>query len=887
MRPPGIRPGVRRLLELTLRRPAQLRRDIDEEIGFHIEQRARQLEARGLTPDAARLEAERLFGNVAEARETLGRSAVRRESRLRLRERIGSVAQDVRFAVRALRRSPSFVAVAVACLALGIGANVAIFSVLDGVLLKPLPFADPSSLVRIWSDGAVPPGIYDILRRDQKSYNAIAGYEFGREVSLSGAGEPVRVQLSTTTTNFFETLGVPPLLGRGLRPGDDRVGQENVMVLSHDFWRDRFGGDTAAIGHTVNIDGQPRRIVGVMPPSFRFPSASIAAWTPVRAAPGTPDYWWTTYLQLVGRLRPGVSEASATREVTALLPVARESFPMRMPDEWGRGAAVVSLHESVTGSARPTLLLLIGAVCLVLLIACVNVATLYIGRASGRAREIAVRAALGGGRARILRLLLTESLLVASLGAAVGLALAAGAIRVLVSMLPAGTPRADSITLDARVLAFTAFVTVLSAVLFGLLPAWRATRSDLAASLRASASGTSSSGARRGRAASMLAVLQVAFAVVLVSAAGLLIRTTWNLQHVPLGFRSEGIVTAQIPMPGFANDTSGRTAVFFSTLLERLRAEPGFDRVALVNALPFGDGIQSAAMAVESHPTASGGVPPTPSLSLVSDGYFEALSIPLLGGRLLTPQDREGGQTVAVIDETAARVLWPTESAIGQRIRYVWNQQWMTVVGVVGSVSRDSLNGTPQPSIYLPMRQWPAREMRAVVATSRTLSDARSALRTSLRAIDANVPLGEVRTMADVVTGSAAQSRFTTLLFAVFASVALLLGAVGIYGVISSGVMRRTREIGVRMALGATTAQIARMVLVETLGIAAAGVVLGVGGAYAVSGYIRGMLFGVEAVDPTVLLAVAALLSMVAVIAALAPARRATRVDPLVAIRAD
>ncbi len=883
-RPGGIRPGVRRLFDLALRKPSNVRDDIDEEIRFHLDERIAQLVARGMDPAVAQAEAERRFGNLAEAHDMLRRSAVQRESRLRVREIFSSWMQDLRFAWRALCRAPAFVTVAVACLAIGIGANVAIFSVIDGVLLKPLPFARPEQLVRVWNEGAVPPGVFTLLARDQKSYAGLAGYEGGREVSLTGIGEPMRLQQSATSITLFETLGVPPMLGRGFRTGDDQAGNEGVVVLNHALWYDRFGGDSSIVGRTVQIDGQTRRIVGVMPPSFRFPSPQVALWTPVRAKPGSAEYWWSTYLQLVGRLKPGVTVQGAQSELGILLPAARGAFPMRMPDEWGQNASVVSLRDAVTGSARPTLLLMIAAVGLVLLIACVNVATLYIGRASSRAREIAVRAALGGGRGRIVRLLLTESALVAGLGAAVGLALGAGAMRVLVSLLPSDTPRVGEIALDGRVLAFTVLLAALSALLFGLVPALRATRTDLASSLR----GTNGSrGAGQSRSAAVLAVSQIALAVVLVSGAGLLIKSTYRLQHVPLGFATDNRFTASLPLPSFANDTAGRAPLFFGAVLDGLRATPGMTRVALASSLPFGDGIQNAAMAVEAHPTPQGAVPPTPALSLVSDAYFETLAIPVVRGRAFSAADRAGALQVAIVDETAAKTLWPTENAIGQRIRYVWNDAWYTVVGVVGAVTRDSLSGGPQPSLYLPMAQSAPRAMRLVAFTAQDEAAATTAIRAAIRAVDATVPLGRVEPLERVVAGSATRSRFTTFLFAIFAAVALLLGAVGIYGVISSGVARRTREIGVRMAIGATTSQISRMVLTETLRIAATGMLLGFAGAFATSRWIRGMLFGVDVADPWVLLSVTVLLAVVAVAAAVAPARRATRVDPLVAMRSD
>ncbi|HYW31528.1 MAG TPA: ABC transporter permease [Gemmatimonas sp.] len=887
MQSPDLKPGVRRLFRLARRRPANASADdVDDEIRFHLEQRVAQLVAGGLDPDRARQEAERRFGDLTEARAGLRDSARHRDRWLEVRESLASVWHDVRFAWRGLVRAPAFTTVAVVCLALGVGANVAIFSIIDGVLLKPLPFGRPTELVSVWPDGAVPPGILDILSKEQRSYSSLGGYEEGRQLSLTGAGDPRRVQVSATSANFFETLGVAPALGRGFRRGDDIAGGERTIVLSHGFWQSHFGGDPAAVGRTVQLDGGTRRIIGVMPPSFRFPSSSIAMWAPVQAAAGTPDYWWSTYMRLVGRLATGATATTAQAEAAVLLPRARASFPMRMPDGWGRDVSVTSLHEAITGGSRQTLLLLVGAVGLVLLIACVNVATLYMARAAGRAREIAVRAALGGGRRRILRMLLTESTVLAATGAAAGLALAAVTTRVLVDALPAGTPRVDEIAIDWRVLSFTLVLTALSAAAFGVIPAWRATRRDLSTALRA----TGGAGGRAGRqrVASTLATVQVALAVMLVSAAGLLIKSTWKLQSVNLGFRTTGTLAATLPLPSFPDDTAGRARVYHDAVLSALRQAPGVERVALASALPFGDGIQNAAMAVEAHPTPAASAPPTPQLALVSEDYFTTLSIPLLRGRALSPQDRNGAPRVALIDDAAARALWPTEDAIGQRIKFVWNDEWFTVVGVVGSIRRDSLSSEPEPSVYLPLRQAPPRSMRLIVATSGGDASAMAErIRAVVQGVDGTVPMDDIRPLADVVESSASRSRFVTLLLSLFAAVAVTLGGVGIYGVISAGVAQRAREIGVRMAIGATTQQVRRMVLLESLWISGLGAAAGLVGAMLSARWIQSQLFGVDGVDPAVLTVVALLLAVVAVLAAMAPAYRASRVDPLVAMRSD
>ena len=589
----------------------------------------------------------------------------------------------------------------------------------------------------------------------------------------------------------------------------------------------------------------------------------------------------------IARLGSGTSVARAGAESRTVLVRARASFPMRMPDEWGADATVVPLRESVVGGARPTLLLLFAAVGLVLLLACVNVATLYLERASAREREIAIRAALGAGGARIVTQLLTESLLVAALGAAAGLGLAVAGVRVLVAMLPAGTPRAEEIAVDGRVLAFTLALAVVSGVAFGLLPAMRARRLDVQTLLRRD--GRTGDAPRAARGSRALAIAQVALAVVIVTAAGLLLKSFWRLHQVDLGFDTQHVLATEIPLPSFDRDTTTRGPEFFDAVVARARALPGVRAAAAASALPFGATAYPAAMEVEAHPTPPGGVPALPVRIIVTPDYFKSLDIPLLRGRAFTDADRADAPLVAIIDASAARKLWPSEEAVGQRIRYVWMKEWMTVVGVVGDVKRDSLSGSAEPSIYMPMRQSAAQEM-SVILRAGSGADARRlapALRGAVAEIDAAVPVSDVRSLDGFVSESAARTRFATTLLALFAAVALLLGATGIYGLMTSAVSRRTREIGVRMALGATSRGVLRMVIGESAAVTSVGVLLGIAGAVASARLLRGLLFGVSTVDVSVLVAVATLLGAVALIATLAPARRASRVDPLRAIRAE
>ena len=524
---PSLPPRARRLFRLALRRPDSAAGYVDEEIRFHLEARTEQLVREGMPLAQARAEAARRFGSLTGARTQLRQSALRRDRTLRIRELAGIVKQDVRIACRGLIRSPSFVVLAVLCLALGIGANAAIYSVIDAVLVKPLPFADPARLVRIWREGAASPGIYEIVKRESRSYSGLAGYLDGHKVSVIGSGAPERYTASDVSANLFDVLGVHALLGRTFLPGENSAGRSNVAVLSYAAWREHFGSSANALGSVITIDGVAHTIVGVMPRDFRFPSADVQLWTPATFIPASPMYWWGTPLRLVARLAPTATRESAVAESRIVFPRARESFPMRMPNEWGRNVDVETLRDSVVGGSRPTLLLLFAAVGLVLLIACVNVATLYVDRAAAREREIAIRAALGAGRARVVAQLLTESLIVAGLGAAAGLALAMAGVRILVAMLPAGTPRAEEIAVDGHVLAFTLVLAALSGIAFGMLPAIRATRLNVQSSLRRD--GRSGDAPQRTSATRVLAIAQVALAVVIVTAAGLLLKSFWRL----------------------------------------------------------------------------------------------------------------------------------------------------------------------------------------------------------------------------------------------------------------------------------------------------------------------------------------------------------------------
>ena len=889
-----LEPGIRKLLRMP--RDARLvDREIDAELDFHVSSRIDTLMARGLSREAAQEQASREFGDLRAARAEIAaidRGRMSRARRASWREALG---QDVRFAVRGLAHRPSFLAVTGLTLALGIGANAAIFSVVDATLLKPLPYADPGRLVSVWPTGSMMPGIFVQVRDAIRSVDPIAGYSSGAAVSMTGASEPVRLVQSEVTARFFDVLGVRAQVGRTFLEGEDLPGRDRIAVLGHGLWAQQFGSDPGVIGRSIVVDGVSRTVVGVMPRGFRFPSPTVDFWVPVAldASPANvARYWGTGHLNVIGRLEPGVTASRAEQEAATLVDRSRASFPWRMPDEWGKGVTVVPLEQKVVGDVGPLLLVLFGSVGVVLLIACVNVANLLLSRAAAREREIAIRASLGAGRARIVRQLLTESMLLALLGGAIGLVVATGGVRALLLLLPPGMPRVTEVAIDVRVLVFTMMTAIATGIAFGLAPALRASRPTLSAILGATrnAGGT----LVRRRLSETLVVAQIALGVVLVTGAGLLLKSFWRLHQVDVGFRAEEVVATDIPIPSFASDTAVRARAFYDAVLDHVRAIPGVRSVGLASVLPFGGvgSMQSSfATDIEASPTPPGGSAPMLVRTVVSPGYFTTMGIPLLRGRALTAADREGGPAVAVVDEFTARTLWPNADPIGQRFRPVWMKPWVTVVGVVGSVKRDSLSSAGEIGVYLPATHtagfWFPTQMTLVIRTDARLADIAPRVRSAIARVDPTVPVSTPRLVATLVSDSAARTRFTVILLATFALVALSLGAVGIYGVVAYAVSRRTREIGVRMALGARGSDVLAMVLRAGGSLTAAGVALGTGVAFAVSRFLAGFLYGVTPSDPVVFTAVPALLAAVALGACAIPARRAARVDPMIALRAE
>lgn len=851
--------------------------EIDQDIRDHIERETQELIDRGLTPADARREARRKFGNVA---------LVKEDARaIWIRPALDAAAQDVRYALRMLRRNPGLAAALVITLALGVGANSAIFSLVNAVLLRPLPFPAPERLVAV---DYLLAGEYLFLRDHAPAFQELAIYRSAVGVNLSDAASTDRLTGTRVSANFFSVLGVPAALGRTFGAAGETPGHDDVMVLSHGLWRQRFGADPSIVGRRIMVDAEFRTVVGVMPPTFVFPAADTELWIPFRFDRRDAVALWGGGQggNGVARLGTVATAAQLEAERRTLTPQMRRANTVwTFPKQWGENRKVVALQERMVGDVRGRLLILLGAVAFVLLIACVNVANLLLARAGARQRELAVRNAIGAARGRILRQLLTESLVHGLLGGALGLVLAYWGVGLLVRILPADVPRLDEVRVDWRVLAFTFGVSVVTALGFGAVPARRAARSNLSASLTVGDRGRSAS---FGRAAGVLVVAEVALAVLLLTGAGLLIRSFGELLRVDPGFRPAGIVAARVGVPRsrYTDDAAIRT--LYSALLERLGTLGEVTSANAVSHLPLGGDGGGFAFEVEGKPFAPGESAPMTLDRRVTAGYLQAMGIPLLRGRTLTGEDHERTPRVAVINEAMAREHWPGTDPIGKRFKEVFRRnEWTTVVGVAGDVKQVGLASVTRPEIYRPFAQMPSRDMSIVLGTA----DDPLALASSIRAVAANldptVSVSDIRTGHEILSSSVASPRFTTLLLGTFAAIALALAAIGIYGVLSYSVSRRTREIGVRMALGARPADVFRMVLGHAVLLAGAGTVAGVGAALAATRVLEAQLFAVSPTDPLTFIAVPLVLLGVAIGAAYVPVRNATRIAPTVALRVE
>ncbi len=801
--------------------------------------------------------------------------------------------QDLRFAARSLAKSPGFALAAVLTLALGIGANTAVFSLVRGVLLRPLPFPRPERLVAVHEANlekstepmtASPPNFLD-WQAQNRVFSALGAYT-AIDVALADGGEPEQLRATAATPGFFAALGVAPLHGRTFTNAETVPGRDRVAVLSHALWTRRLGADRDRIGRTVRLNGETYLTVGVMPPGFRFPESDADLWIPLVFGPDIGTQRGAHYLEVVGRLADGTTVAGARTEMDGIAGRLRAQY--RSTNE-GYGAAVIPLREDLVGPIRPTLTVLLGAVGFVTLLACANVANLLLIRASRRGPEMAIRTALGAGRARLVRQLLTESLVLAAAGTAAGLALAAGAVDLIVRFGPSDIPRLGDVRIDGGVLAFTAAWTLACAFLFGLAPALAAVRSQPMNTLRGAgvdkASGRGGSRLRR-----LLVVGQMGIALLLLTGAGLLARSLVRLASVDPGFRPDSALTFALSLPDSRYSDEPKAAAFTEELLGRLRALPGVRDAGAIFGLPLTGMSFSSSFRVE-------GTPEDPAdersaeLRVASRDYFRAAGIPLQEGRLFEKSDRRGSPLVILVSRAAARKFWPAGDALGQRVRFgarpAVTRLEGEIVGIVGDVRDGGLAIGPTPEFYGCMEQAPVGYFSVVVRTSGPPALVAPLVRREVHALDPELPVTSLATFEDVVSRSVAGRRFPMLLLLAFASLALLLSGVGIYGVTAYGVSQRTREIGIRLALGAEGRQIRRLVLREGLRLALAGLAVGLAAALALTRLLAGLLFEVRPADPATYVGTGLLMLGVALAACWIPARRASALDPSIALRSE
>ncbi|HSA54824.1 MAG TPA: ABC transporter permease [Gemmatimonadaceae bacterium] len=865
--------------------------DVRHELELHLDLRAREFEAQGMSPDEARRAALAAFGDraaIAEQVRAIRGSTVRERRR---RDRLSGLRQDLTVGLRALRRSPGFTFVALLTLAIGIGANTAIFSVLRSVVLRPLPYHDPGELVQVWSDHRAlgratpewltPPDFAD-WRDQNRTFAGMAAYTRWAP-DLTGDGDPETLTGLVVSGNFFELLGARITLGRGLTMQDDDPGVETVVVLSDAIWRRRFGADSSIIGQRITLSGLPATVVGVLDPGFRAPIQTAApdVYRATRRPANSGCGRGCIVLRVIGRLRPGVSVAAAQADLSQIAERIAREHPTTNTSV---GAWLIPLHEQLTGSVRLPLLALSGAVAIVLLIGCVNLANLLLVRAAAREREIAVRAALGAQRGRIVRQLLTESALLAGLGGALGLWLGVAGSRILGTLVPESVRQVQEIRVDSVVLLFAAGTTLLAGMAFGLLPALRAVRSDLIRSLRDGRAGTG----RHLSLGSGLAVAQLTLAVVLLVGAGLLLRSFLAMQRVDLGYRSEGVSFTTVAFPPARYPEPARFKLAAQDLLERLRANPAVRTVEATDLSPLSAGDQD----VTAIPVGTR-LPPDGERSVwyrsVTHGYLPLMRMRLVAGRSFEAADREGAPPVGIVNEEAARRFWPGESAVGRTLAIGGSDDapHVTIVGVVASARHDGPDQPYKPELFVPYDQYPTRFLTLVVEPAADRRALAAAYRQALREVDPLVAAASLDPIESRLGDAVALPRLYATLVGLFASAALLLAALGVYGVIAYAVAQRAREIGVRLALGADPAGIRRLVLGHGARLAVIGLGLGLAAALALGRVIETLLFAVTPFDAATLLTVPLVLAVVALVASWVPARRASRLDPASAMRTE
>jgi putative ABC transport system permease protein len=811
--------------------------------------------------------------------------------------------QDLQYGLRMLAKHKSVTAIAVLTLALGIGANTAIFSVVNAVLLNPLPYKNPDRLVALWENvpehgrwRTSPANFFD-WKKQNTVFEDVAAFGQG-SVALTGNGEPEQLSGGRVSSGYFGVVGVEPMLGRSFAPEEYEPEKGQVVILGYSLWQRRFGGDRNIINRNITLDGATYTVVGVMPPGIYPVSPQTAGrlafdeqqqnfWTPMSFTAGWAGVRTAHVLGVIARLKPGVTIEQAKTEMDTIGARLAQEYPANR----GEGIIVSPFMSEVTGNVRPALLTLLGAVALVLLIACANVAGLLLAQHAGRSKELAIRAALGAGRVRLVRQLFIEGVLLSLFGTAVGLVIATLGTKVLWQFVPAGVPRLAQVSLDLRVLGFTILISLGTCLISGLVPAWQNSKPDLHTALEQSGR-TSGPGASRLRFRQLLVVFQVSVAVMLVIGAGLLIRSFWILQRVDPGFQSEGVLTGELilPYPKYAENTQINN--FYNQLIERISSIPGVKNATIAYDHPLSSNwldefqIEGRVVSPDSPSQSANFIP-------IGPDYFDTVGLKLVTGRRFTPQDDPDHPGVAIVNESFARHYFPNEQALGQRLKpgppgRIWRGKKLTsfqIVGIARDVKLAGLDAPSEPAYYIPASQAPLQDMTLLVRTTTDPLSVVGAVRQTVLSIDPNLPISNIKTLQKVVDDSIAQRRLNMLLMGLFGGLALLLSAVGIYGLLSHAVTQRTQEMGIRMALGAQVSDVLKLVLRQGMTLAIVGEAIGLVGAFALTRLMRGLLFGVTPNDATTFVVVAGVLAVVALLACYVPARRATKVDPLIALR--
>jgi predicted permease len=883
-------PGAGRAFRFPWMTRRQIAEDVDAELAVHIQLRAQELVDGGFSLADAREEARRRFGDLDFTRRYCRDMDTQREQEKRRMTLIDELRQDLTYAFRSLRAAPAFTAVALLTLALGIGANTAIFSIVRGVLLRPLPFPESDRVVRIWQASRAnnqprermsEPTFRDI-RAASRAFQAMGVYWYsgGSGIDLTGDGRPQRLEAAFVSDGFFETLRTSAFLGRTLRPEENVRGNDGVVVLSHGFWQRRFGGDGEILGRRLTLDGDPYTVVGVMPPEFTYPAERLDVWVPLSqmTEDESPRVRVNRFLDVIGRMAPGATLNSARVDLSGIVGRLAQQHP---EDKLYPNVTAVPIREAITGEVRTPLLVLLGAVSFVLLIACVNIASLLLARATVRQRELAVRAALGAGRGRIARQLLTESLTLALLGGVLGLGIAYAGVRGLASLGASELPRASAIGIDPMVLGFTFAIAIAAGLLFGAMPALRAANPDLQGTLRAGARGTV--GGRGQRLRGALVVAEVALAVVLVAGAGLATKSFARLLDVNPGFRPQNVLVLRLSVPSATQ--YDQSPAYLESILERVRAVPGVRAVGVGKDLPLRGMGEERRLRVP--PSPAGSTPPeAPRVNVfhVGGDYFSAMGIPVREGRVFDRTDRTGASVVIVVNEALARRFFGGR-AVGKNLAFGFGE--VPIIGVVGDVRQRTLTEPAEPMAYIHLLQNMRYGLSLVVRTEGDPIRYTAAVREAIWAANRNQTITSILTLEDVLGSTVARPRLLATLLVLFGTMGLTLGALGIYGVLAYAVNQRRQEIGVRVALGAAPRSIIRLVVVQGMGLAIAGMLAGLAGAFVVTRVMQSVLYEVGATDPAIFALVVVVLLGVALAASWLPARRALKIEPVTALRYD